>query len=66
MCFVYCWRYFQAQLWTLNQTYEESMRLLGETNAAVEMHNHGGCAMDFSGIDIGLVSDFLLNVFSSK
>ncbi|KAI8565174.1 hypothetical protein RHMOL_Rhmol03G0240400 [Rhododendron molle] len=45
----------KAQLWTLNQTYEESMRLLGETNAAVQMHNHGGCAMDFSGIDVGLV-----------
>ncbi|KAF7148051.1 hypothetical protein RHSIM_Rhsim03G0218100 [Rhododendron simsii] len=45
----------KAQLWTLNQTYEESMRLLGETNAAVEMHNRGGCAMDFSGIDVGLV-----------
>ncbi|KAF5960268.1 hypothetical protein HYC85_001477 [Camellia sinensis] len=45
----------KAQLWYLNQSYEESMRLLGETNAAVEMHKHGGCVMDFNGIDVVLV-----------
>ncbi|GMP25105.1 hypothetical protein CsSME_00002133 [Camellia sinensis var. sinensis] len=45
----------KAQLWYLNQTYEESMRLLGETNAVVEMHKHGGCVMDFNGIDVVLV-----------
>ncbi|GFZ16003.1 DNA mismatch repair protein MutS, type 2 [Actinidia rufa] len=45
----------KAQLWSLSQTYEESMRLLDETNAAVEMHKYGGCAMDFSGIDVVLV-----------
>ncbi|KAM4068542.1 hypothetical protein ACB094_12G020800 [Castanea mollissima] len=45
----------KAQLWTLNQTYEESLRLLEETNAAVEMYNHGGCRLDFTGIDVVLV-----------
>ncbi|KAA8520588.1 hypothetical protein F0562_014844 [Nyssa sinensis] len=45
----------KAQLWSLNQTYKESMRLLDETNAAVEMHKYGGCAMDFSSIDVVLV-----------
>ena len=50
----------------MNQTYEESMRLLDETNAAVEMHKYGGCAMDFSGIDVVLVSAFCFDVFVSK
>nr|POE52244.1 endonuclease muts2 [Quercus suber] len=45
----------KAQLWSLNQTYEESLRLLEETNAAVEMYNHGGCRLDFTGIDVVLV-----------
>ncbi|KAH7853449.1 hypothetical protein Vadar_002550 [Vaccinium darrowii] len=45
----------KAQLWSLNQSYEESLRLLEETNAAVEMHKHSGCVMDFSGIDAALV-----------
>ncbi|XAR52127.1 hypothetical protein NMG60_11020036 [Bertholletia excelsa] len=44
----------KAQLWSLSQSYEESMRLLEETNAAVEMHKYGG-SMDFSCIDIVLV-----------
>ncbi|CAL5345876.1 unnamed protein product [Camellia sinensis] len=44
----------KAQLWYLNQTYEESMRLLGETNADVKMHKYGGCVMDFNGIDVVL------------
>ncbi|XP_062152962.1 uncharacterized protein LOC133861237 [Alnus glutinosa] len=45
----------KAQLWSLNQTYEESLRLLEETNAAVEMRKHGGCSLDFSSIDAVLV-----------
>ncbi|XP_059667338.1 uncharacterized protein LOC132312832 [Cornus florida] len=52
----------KAQLWSLNQTYEESLRLLGETNAAVEMHNHGDCVMDFSRIDVILVKSAIRNV----
>ncbi|KAG6576609.1 hypothetical protein SDJN03_24183, partial [Cucurbita argyrosperma subsp. sororia] len=45
----------KAQLWSLNRTYEESLRLLDETNAAVEMHKHGGCSLDLSGVDLRLV-----------
>ena len=46
----------QAKLWSLNQSYEESLRLLDETNAAVEMIKHGGCSLDFTGVDVLLVS----------
>ncbi|XP_052200687.1 uncharacterized protein LOC127807095 isoform X2 [Diospyros lotus] len=49
----------KAQLWSLNQSYEESRRLLDETNAAVEMHKYGGCAMDFTAIDVDLVKSAL-------
>ncbi|KAL0546625.1 hypothetical protein IC582_016537 [Cucumis melo] len=45
----------KAQLWSSNWTYEESLRLLDETNAAVEMHKHGGCSLDLSGVDLNLV-----------
>ncbi|CAK9324302.1 unnamed protein product [Citrullus colocynthis] len=45
----------KAQLWSLNWTYEESLRLLDETNAAVEMHKHGGCSLDLSGVNLHLV-----------
>ncbi|KAJ9679870.1 hypothetical protein PVL29_021700 [Vitis rotundifolia] len=45
----------RAQLWSLDQTYQESLRLLDETNAALEIHKHGGCTMDFSTIDAVLV-----------
>ncbi|KAJ7965199.1 DNA mismatch repair MUTS family protein [Quillaja saponaria] len=45
----------KAQLWSLNQTFEESLRLLDETNAAVEMHKHGGCRLNFGHIDVVLV-----------
>lgn len=48
----------QAQLWSSNWTYEESLRLLDETNAAVEMHKHGGCSLDLSGVNLHLVSAF--------
>ncbi|KAF6156774.1 hypothetical protein GIB67_033243 [Kingdonia uniflora] len=46
----------KAQLWSLNQSFVESKRLLAETNAAVEMIKYGGSGgMDFSGIDVALV-----------
>ncbi|XP_038893991.1 endonuclease MutS2 isoform X4 [Benincasa hispida] len=45
----------KAQLWSSNWTYEESLRLLDETNAAVEMHKHGGCSLDLSGVNLHLV-----------
>ncbi|XP_015932174.1 uncharacterized protein LOC107458479 [Arachis duranensis] len=45
----------KAQLWSLNRTYEESLRLLGETNAAVEMNKHGSCRLRFGHVDVMLV-----------
>lgn len=43
------------QLWSQNQTYEESLKLLEETNAAVEMHKHGSCRLQFGHIDAIMV-----------
>ncbi|KAL5568066.1 hypothetical protein UlMin_024641 [Ulmus minor] len=51
----------KAQLWSLNQTYEESLRLLDETNAAIEMQKHGGCSLDFTGINVILVQSAIRN-----
>ncbi|XP_076930477.1 uncharacterized protein LOC143595323 [Bidens hawaiensis] len=45
----------KAELWCLDQSYQDSLRLLAETNAAVQMHNHGSCIMDFTSIDTALV-----------
>ncbi|XP_019054629.1 PREDICTED: uncharacterized protein LOC104605235 isoform X2 [Nelumbo nucifera] len=42
----------KEKLWSFDQSYEESRILLSETNAAVQMLKHGGCGMDFSGIDV--------------
>ncbi|XP_051138421.1 uncharacterized protein LOC127256451 [Andrographis paniculata] len=42
------------ELWNLDKTYEDSVRLLQETNAAVEMNNYGAM-MDFTGMDVALV-----------
>ncbi|KAK4734818.1 hypothetical protein R3W88_009079 [Solanum pinnatisectum] len=44
----------KEQLGYLNQTFEESLVLLEETNAAVEMNKYGAM-VDFNGIDIELV-----------
>nr|GEZ94409.1 DNA mismatch repair protein MSH3 [Tanacetum cinerariifolium] len=37
-------------------SFHDSLRLLAETNAAVQMHNHGSCIMDFHSIPIPLVN----------
>ena len=58
--FICCFGSAQEQLWSLNQTYKESLRLLDETNAALEMRKHGGCVMDFSSIDVVLVGFLIL------
>ncbi|KAI4378216.1 hypothetical protein MLD38_015726 [Melastoma candidum] len=50
----------RRRLWSLSETYEESVRLLEETDAAVQMHQHGGFNLDFSGIDA--VSNLQLSV----
>uniref|UniRef100_A0A7N0ZUY8 DNA mismatch repair proteins mutS family domain-containing protein n=1 Tax=Kalanchoe fedtschenkoi TaxID=63787 RepID=A0A7N0ZUY8_KALFE len=52
----------KAQLWSLDQTYDDSMRLLAETNAAVEIQNHGGCSLDFSSINPLLVKSAVQHV----
>ncbi|TKY56408.1 Endonuclease MutS2 [Spatholobus suberectus] len=43
------------QLWSLNQTFEESRALLEETNAAVEMHKHGTLRLHLGHLDAMLV-----------
>ncbi|XP_014504858.1 uncharacterized protein LOC106764929 [Vigna radiata var. radiata] len=43
------------QLWSLNQTFEESLALLEETNAAVEMHKHGTLRLHLGHLDAMLV-----------
>ncbi|KAG6753558.1 hypothetical protein POTOM_041536 [Populus tomentosa] len=54
----------KEQLWSLNHTYQHSLILLKETNAAVQMHNHGACRLDFSSINLLLVT-LLFYFFSS-
>ncbi|XP_065861465.1 uncharacterized protein [Euphorbia lathyris] len=49
----------KTQLWSLDANYEESLRLLKETNAAIEMHKHGACGLDFTGVDLSLVKSAL-------
>ncbi|XP_073125722.1 uncharacterized protein [Henckelia pumila] len=44
----------KKQLWDLDRTFEDSMRLLEETNAAVEMHKYGAM-IDFTGLDVSSV-----------
>lgn len=42
-------------MWNLSRTYEDSLTLLQETTAALEMHKYGAM-MEFTGIDIELVA----------
>ncbi|XP_058084489.1 uncharacterized protein LOC131232270 [Magnolia sinica] len=42
----------KVQLWSMNVSYDESMSLLAETNAAVEMMKYGISGTDFSGLDV--------------
>ncbi|KAJ4832476.1 hypothetical protein Tsubulata_000017 [Turnera subulata] len=51
----------KEQLWKLNQSYEDSLKLLEETNAAVQMNTHGACRLDFSSIDLHLVKSAIRN-----
>ncbi|EYU45307.1 hypothetical protein MIMGU_mgv1a005150mg [Erythranthe guttata] len=44
----------KEQLWNLDKAYEDSVRLLEETKAAVEMNKYGAM-MDFTGIDVAMV-----------
>lgn len=45
------------QLWYLNQTFEESLALLEETNAAVEMRKHGSFRLHLGHLDAMLVKN---------
>ncbi|GLU21356.1 hypothetical protein SLE2022_375010 [Rubroshorea leprosula] len=45
----------KAQLWSLDQTFEDSLRLLDETNVAILMHNHGSFNLDLTAVDLALV-----------
>ncbi|TYI52855.1 hypothetical protein E1A91_D12G277800v1 [Gossypium mustelinum] len=45
----------KAQLWSLDQTFQESLRLLQETNAAILMHNHDSFNFDLTSVDLALV-----------
>ncbi|XP_057442336.1 uncharacterized protein LOC130734057 isoform X2 [Lotus japonicus] len=51
----------KAQLWSVDRTYEESLKLLDETNAAVEMHKHGACRLHLGHIDALLVKTAIQN-----
>ncbi|KAL9273748.1 Endonuclease MutS2-like protein [Drosera capensis] len=55
----------KEQLWKLDQTYEESLRLLDETNAAVEIHKYGGGILNFACIDAHLVRSAVDHACSS-
>ncbi|XP_021762554.1 uncharacterized protein LOC110727298 isoform X1 [Chenopodium quinoa] len=44
----------KEQLLSLDQTYEESLKLLRETNAAVEIRKHSNSSLDFTPIDVVL------------
>ncbi|KMT16438.1 hypothetical protein BVRB_3g050620 isoform B [Beta vulgaris subsp. vulgaris] len=45
----------KEQLCSFDQTYEESLMLLRQTNAAVEIHKYNNAIMDFTGLDVFLV-----------
>ncbi|GAY53364.1 hypothetical protein CUMW_148760 [Citrus unshiu] len=51
-----------TQLWSINQTYQDSLRLLDETNAAIEMQKHGSCSLDLTGVDLSLVKSAIREV----
>ncbi|WCJ30325.1 Endonuclease MutS2 [Euphorbia peplus] len=52
----------KAQLWSLDNNYEDSLALLKETNAAIEMHKHGACRLDFTGLDLSLLKSAIRHV----
>ncbi|KAJ0046437.1 hypothetical protein Pint_05437 [Pistacia integerrima] len=43
------------QLWFTDQTYQDTLKLQTETNAAVQILKHGACSLDFTGVDLSLV-----------
>lgn len=53
----------QAQLWSVDVSYEKSKELLDETSAAIELIKYGAGGMDFACIDTNLVSSSFLPSF---
>ncbi|KAI3884208.1 hypothetical protein MKW92_006447 [Papaver armeniacum] len=49
----------KEQLWSLSQSYEESLNLLAETTAAIEMLKYRLGGLDFTGIDVAKVKSAL-------
>ncbi|KAL4346278.1 hypothetical protein GQ457_17G023040 [Hibiscus cannabinus] len=49
----------KAQLWSLDQTFQESVRLLQETDAAIRMHDHDSFNLDLTSVDLALVESAL-------
>ncbi|MCL7035746.1 hypothetical protein MKW94_011192 [Papaver nudicaule] len=49
----------KEQLWSLSQSYEESLNLLAETTAAIEMLKYRLGGLDFTGIDVARVKSAL-------
>ncbi|KAI3918467.1 hypothetical protein MKX01_041787, partial [Papaver californicum] len=49
----------KGQLWSLSQSYEESLNLLAETTAAIEMLKYRLGGLDFTGINVARVKSAL-------
>ncbi|KAE8661984.1 hypothetical protein F3Y22_tig00113721pilonHSYRG00041 [Hibiscus syriacus] len=45
----------RPSFWSLNQTFQDSLRLLQETDAAIQMHNHDSFNLDLTSVDLALV-----------
>ncbi|KAJ0102600.1 hypothetical protein Patl1_05536 [Pistacia atlantica] len=43
------------KLWFTDQTYQDTLKLQTETNAAVQILKHGACSLDLTGVDLSLV-----------
>ncbi|XP_044497942.1 endonuclease MutS2 isoform X2 [Mangifera indica] len=49
------------QLWCTDQTYQDTLTLQDETNAAVQILKHGACSLDLTGVDLSLVESAVEN-----
>jgi dsDNA-specific endonuclease/ATPase MutS2 len=52
----------KKKLWSLDQSFSESLKLLDETDAAIKMLEHGSFCLDLSSIHISLVSFIIFNL----
>ncbi|KAF8102869.1 hypothetical protein N665_0191s0019 [Sinapis alba] len=51
----------KKKLWSLDQSFDESLKLLEETEAAIKMLEHGSFCLDLSSIQISLVESGIRN-----